>query len=66
MTSENDRLNEASEYIHVYPEGDFKEHTLSRTCWCVPVEQKEYADTIVIHNALDGRDSNDITTRQHT
>lgn len=55
------------ERYHVYPVNDFAEHDIDGvTCWCVPVVKAEGSGHIVIHNALDGRESNDVTTRMDT
>lgn len=49
-------------FIHVYPEGDFREHDTDHPegeCWCRP----EHDDGMVIHNAMDGREKFEEGTR---
>lgn len=43
---------------HLYPVDDLREHALKgERCWCRPEIDYEGAETIVIHNALDGREA---------
>lgn len=42
--------------IHVTPVDDLREHVESRTCWCRPVEDSD-EPSVVIHNAMDGREA---------
>lgn len=49
---------------HVYPLNDLHPHqTDGFTCWCQPVVKGESGGHVVIHNALDGRESQDVTRR---
>jgi hypothetical protein len=41
--------------IHVVPLNDWREHELSKACWCRPVKDQE--EDIWIHNAMDGREA---------
>lgn len=49
-----------SDYWHVYPVDDLREHITSDyprvVCWCRPVEQEEGQGVVVVHNALDQRE----------
>lgn len=47
------------ERVHVYPEGDLHEHVLQDNCWCVPSVKPEGAGFVVVHHALDGRESHE-------
>lgn len=50
--------------VHVEPVGDLAEHVLEgELCWCQPVVERYMAGFIIKHNALDGRPSQDATTR---
>jgi hypothetical protein len=40
---------------HIIPLGDFKEHEVSRACWCHPRVHEEHPD-VILHNAMDQRD----------
>ena len=43
--------------VHVIPEHDAMEHTLTRQCLCRPdVETPPNSDAVVIHHAADGRE----------
>jgi hypothetical protein len=46
---------EADGEVHVGPLGDFREHLLSRQCWCQPREDDE-ADWVIIHHSMDRRE----------
>jgi hypothetical protein len=49
---------------HVYPLHDLAEHvTDGAACWCAPVTKREGLGFIIVHNALDGRASQDATER---
>lgn len=52
-----------SERVHVYPERDLAEHVLNDACWCKPTVKPEGAGAVVLHNALDGRATQDVTSR---
>ena len=47
--------------FHVYPHGDYREHVLSRVCWCNPAlqtpEDGDAGGYDVIHHSMDGRES---------
>ena len=43
-----------SDYQHIYPVNDLREHEISASCWC---NSKWDMDGLIIHNAMDGRES---------
>lgn len=43
-----------SDFIHVYPLNDLREHTDSCQCICNPTKIEE--EGIILHNACDGRE----------
>lgn len=54
----------AAPIVHVYPLGDLADHkTEGEACWCAPVTKREGLGFVVLHNALDGRASQDVTQR---
>lgn len=42
--------------LHVVPLDDLRDHDLSETCWCHPVEIFEGYVPIWVHNSMDGRE----------
>ena len=56
-------MSNPGERVHVYPERDLAEHVLSDTCWCQPKLLPEGPGFVVMHNALDGRKSQNATDR---
>lgn len=54
---------EKDNVVHVEPVGDLAEHVMSDTCWCQPQLEAYRSGWIIKHNALDGRPSQDATTR---
>lgn len=42
-------------FCHVVPLGDFRQHELSRACWCHP-KPDEQVPEVMIHNAMDQRE----------
>ena len=57
-------MSNPGERVHVYPVRDMAEHVLADSCWCQPVIKPEGLGFVVIHNALDGRESQDATERK--
>ena len=50
--------------VHVEPVNDLAEHVIDGArCWCQPQVEEVLGGWIVKHNALDGRASQDATTR---
>ena len=45
-----------SEYIHVIPLNDLREHESNRECWCHPRPDDEEHD-VIVHQSLDGRET---------
>lgn len=43
------------DYLHVVPLDDFREHAVSRDCWCCPTEDEE-DPFLIIHHSMDGRE----------
>lgn len=44
---------------HIYPENDLRDHITDiklGMCWCKPEVEYEGAETIYIHNSMDGRE----------
>lgn len=53
--------------LHVIPVNDAQPHEMSRWCWCIPAEQIRFPnpleimkESIITHNALDGRRGGEI------
>ena len=42
--------------LHVVPVDDLREHELTIDCWCNPEEDDE-EPTVIIHNAMDERET---------
>lgn len=45
----------ADDEVHIVPSRDLREHLRSKDCWCNPSMDEE-DESIIIHNALDGRE----------
>jgi hypothetical protein len=43
--------------IHVLPVNDLRGHLESDTCWCRPRREEEGASAIIVHNAMDQRET---------
>lgn len=44
-----------SDDVHVVPIDDYREHDVSKTCWCKPSPDTEESN-VYLHKALDGRE----------
>lgn len=45
-----------TDYIHVMPVGDLREHlSQGLECWCQP-EQDEEEPRVIVHRSMDGRE----------
>lgn len=49
--------------VHVIPVSDIRGHTVSRHCWCRPVEDIQQYN-LVMHNAADGRERYETKVRK--
>lgn len=48
---------------HVVSIGDLREHQSTETCWCKPKADEEEPN-VIVHNALDQRESHEQGTRR--
>lgn len=44
-----------SQWQHVYPVNDLREHEMTKDCWCRPEIDQEH--DLIIHNSMDERES---------
>lgn len=51
------------ELFHVVPIADLRDHELSLDCWCKPYVDEE-EESLIIHNALDGREDFELGIRK--
>jgi hypothetical protein len=42
--------------IHVIPRDDWREHTMSKECWCKPTPEADMPD-VIGHHAADNREA---------
>lgn len=57
-------MDEFSDYYHVYPVGDFRDHILEGLkCWCKPKLADEGG--VILHNSMDGREKHECGAKKH-
>ena len=49
---------------HVYPEGDLREHRMSKDCWCKPTKDDEDW-RVWVHHSMDGREAHENGRPKH-
>lgn len=55
-----------SEDTHVLPLADWREHQEARDCWCCPgFVDDDAGGVIVVHNAMDGRETYEQGRKTH-
>lgn len=61
MIDEHDNRTLDRIRIHIIPANDWRDHTLSRACWCEPTPAIVHPD-IIMHNSADHREDEEHQT----